>query len=113
MGEIEAQSKIEQDVGGYRERYQQRYRHRQHGREEEAATNCGQEAPDVQLLQADEEKEDEDADAEHHLHFRACSDQPAHGAKKYSGRGVGDDRTEAEPLEDAFKQLGEDDQKTN
>ena len=67
LRKVEVQPQVEEDVGGDRQRHQQRYGYRQRRGQEEAAANGCQEAPDVKLLQADEEEEDEDADAQDDL----------------------------------------------
>ena len=67
LGKVEVQPQVEEYVGGDCQRHQQRYRHGQCRGQEEAAANGCQEAPDVKLLQADEEEEDEDADAQDDL----------------------------------------------
>ena len=67
----------------------------------------------VQLLQADEEEEDENTDAQDNLDFGSHPDQSGYGAEDDPGGGIGDDRIQAEPLEYAFEQLGDDDHRAN
>ena len=68
--------------------------------------------PDIQFLQADEEEEYEDADAQDDLDLGARLHQSGHGAEDNPRGCVGDDRVQAEPLEYALQQLGDNDEQT-
>ena len=96
VGEIQPQGEIAQlvapQIGGHHHRGAQRDEHRQCGGNEEAPPQGGDEAGDVDFVQADEEEEQEDAHAQKGGQIVADGDY------------VGDER----PQQHAHQRIGED-----
>ena len=113
LGEVQAQAKIKEVVSRHCKGYEQRQGHGQDCGNEEPPANGLQEPGDVKLFKANEEEEHKDADSEDKLDFLARLDEAGHGAENDAGHGVGKNGVQAKALEYSFKQLGDDDERTN
>ena len=90
-----------------------RKNHGDYGGEEDSAADCGDEARDIEFLQANEEEEHENADAKDELYLGAGVDEAGDRSKDETRYGVGEDGVQAKSLAYAFKELGGDDERPN
>ncbi len=87
--------------------------HRDRRGEEEPPPDRGDEAGNIDLVEADEEEEDEDADAQEQRRFLGRLDDARDGAEQHPGGGVGDDRVQAKAGEDPLGNLRDDEEQAN
>ena len=112
-GEIEAQPEVVDDIGGDGQSGNQGEKNGYHRGGEEPAVDSGDEAGNIEFVQADEEKEEEDADAQQDLHFAGGLDDSGNRSQQYSRGRVGHNGVQPEVPEKAFHQFGDDDNQTD
>jgi hypothetical protein len=85
----------------------------QHADHEIPAADGCHEAGKVEFVETDEEEKNEDPDAQEELNIPGWLDDPGNGSQQHPGQGVGHDRNQAEPAQNALGQLGYDNKQSN